>query len=151
MMPARMLAGGLLVLALVAAACAPATPQRCHRYDALSLARENGFAASLDWKDERAIDVSPERLEVTLTIVPPIRGPVELVHVLGDVETDRWALTVMNPGNLANAVCWLTPPSGTANCGATLPDMPYFPGGYYYLRPNANVVMEAGIAFYICN
>jgi hypothetical protein len=29
--------------------------------------------------------------------------------------------------------------------------MPYFPGGYYYLRPNANVVLEAGLAFYVCD
>lgn len=151
MMPARGLAVGFLGLTLIAGACAPASPQRCHRYDALSLTRENGFAASLDWKDERPIDIAPERLEVALTIVPPILGPVELVHVLGDVETDRWSLTLTTPANVTSTVCWITPPSARANCGATLPDMPYFPGGYYYLRPNANVVMEAGIAFHICD
>lgn len=150
MTPVRVLRAGLIVLALTAGGCAPAAPQRCHRYDALSLTRENGFAASLDWKGDRAIDIPPERIDVALTIIRPIRGPVELVHVLGDVETDHWVLTVPDQNNVASGVCWITPPSGTASCGATLQDLPYFPGGYYYLRPNANVVMEAGLAFYIC-
>lgn len=131
-------------------ACAPAATQRCQRYDALSLTRENGFAASLDWPTDRVIDAPPERVAVALTVVRPMRGPVELVHVLGDVESDRWVLTLPEQNNVASGVCWITPPAGTPNCGAVLHDLPFFPGGYYYLRANGNAVMEAGLAFYIC-
>ncbi len=151
MTQARMVCAGVIALALATSGCAPAAPQRCHRYDALSLTRENGFASSFDWKSERTIDIPPERIDVALTIIPPIRGPVELVHVFGDVETDRWVLTLLDQNNVVSFICWITPPTGTPNCGATLQDLPYYPGGYYYLRPNANVVMEAGLAFYVCD
>ena len=50
--------GALLLLAALIAACAPPAPQRCQRYDALSLNRENGFAASLNWKNPRTISRS---------------------------------------------------------------------------------------------
>jgi hypothetical protein len=141
---------GVLAL-LVAAGCMPAAPQRCHRYDAVALTRENGFAASFDWKSERAIDKPPERVDVALTVVRPMRGPVEVVHVIGGIEADRWVLSVPDQNNVATTVCWVTPPAAAATCGAQLQAMPYFPGGYYYLRPNANVVLEAGLAFYVCD
>ena len=140
-----------IILALVTVACAPPAAQRCHRYDALSLTRENGFAAVLDWKDDRGIDTVPERIDVALTFVRPLHGPIELVHVVGDVEADRWMLTLPDQNNIASGVCWITPPGGTPNCGATLKDLPYFPSGYYYLRPNGNTVLEAGLAFYLCD
>ena len=151
MIPVAVVRAAAIALVLAVGACAPPATQRCHRYDVVSLTRENGFAASVDWKSERAIDVPPERLDVALTILRPIRGPVELVHVVDDIETDRWVLTVLDQNNIASAVCWITPPSGTPNCGATLQDLPYFPGGYYYLRPNANLVVEAGLSFYVCD
>ncbi len=141
----------MLTLAGALAACAPAAPQRCHRYDAVSLTRENGFAASVDWKGGRTIDVPPERVAVALTVVRPLRGPIEVVHVLGDVETDRWALTLPDQNNTASGVCWIVPPGIMPNCGAVLQDLPYFPGGYYYLRPNGNTVLEAGLSFYVCD
>ena len=140
-----------VALVLVAGGCAAPTTQSCQRYDAVSLTRENGFAASLDWKGDRAVDLPIERLDVALTILRPIHGPVELVHVVDDVETDRWVLTIVDQNNVSSALCSITPPGGTPNCGATLQDLPYFPGGYYYLRPNANLVVEAGLAFYVCD
>jgi hypothetical protein len=140
-----------VILVLATAACAAPAVQHCHRYDALSLTRENGFAASLDWKDERGIDRLPERVDVAMTIVPPLRGPIEIVHVVGDAEADRWALTPPDVNNVASSVCWITPPGVMPNCGATLQDLPFFPGGYYYLRGNGNTVLEAGLAFYVCD
>lgn len=140
-----------LLLALTTAACAAPATQRCHRYDALALTRENGFAASLDWKDTRGVDSPPERVEVALTVLRPLRGPIELVHVLGDVETDHWVLTPPDNGNVASSVCWITPPGTMPSCGAMLQDLPYFPSGYYYLRPNGNTVLEAALAFYVCD
>ncbi len=141
----------LLIALGMLAACAPATVQRCHRYDAVSLNRENGFAASLDWKNGRTIDAPPERIEVALTALRPLRGPIELVHVLGDVETDRWVLNPPEQDNLVSTVCWITPPGAFPVCGAMLRVLPYAPGGYYYLRANGNTVLEAGLAFYLCD
>ncbi len=139
------------LLALLAAACAAPATQRCHRYDALSLNRENGFAAALDWKDERRIDTPPERIEVAFTIVRPLRGPIELVHVLGDIETDHWVLTPPDQNNVASGICWITPPGTLPNCGAVLRNLPFFPSGYYYLRSNGTTVLEAGLSFYLCD
>jgi hypothetical protein len=146
----RRVALAALAMGCLTAGCAPAATQRCHRYDALSLSPENGFAAALEWPTDRIIDAPPERVAIALTVVRPLRGPIEVVHVLGDVESDRWVLTLPDQGNVPSGVCWITPPGGTPNCGAVLRDLPYFPGGYYYLRANGNTVMEAGIAFYVC-
>jgi hypothetical protein len=140
-----------IFLVLLTGACAAPTAQRCHRYDALSLNRENGFAASLDWKDERPIDAGPERVDVSFTVVRPMRGPIEIVHVVGDVEADRWVLNPPDANNVATGLCWVTPPGIFPNCGAVLQDLPFFPAGYYYLRANANTVLEVGLAFYVCD
>jgi hypothetical protein len=142
-----------VLTALVAlAACAPPAPQRCQRYDALSLNRENGFASALDWKNGKTIDAPPERIDVAFTVLRPMRGPIEIVHVLGDVETERWTLNPPDQDNVASGICWITPPGMLPGaCGATLQVLPYFPGGYYYLRANGNTVLEAGIAFFLCD
>lgn len=139
------------LVALAIAGCAAPATQRCHRYDAIALTRENGFATTLDWKDARGIDAAPERVEVALTVLRPLQGPIELVHVLGDVEVDRWALTPADHGNIAGSICWVPPPGTLPNCGAVLQDLPYFPSGYYYLRANGNTVLEAALAFYVCD
>jgi hypothetical protein len=140
----------LVALALAAAGCAAPAPQRCHRYDALALNPENGFAAMLDWKDELAVDTAPERIEIGFTIVKPLKGPVSLVHVVGDLEMQRWDLTPPESPN-ASAVCWISPRTVPANCGVALDAVPYFPGGYYYVRANGNTVLEAGLALYLCD
>ena len=151
MTPAVVRRAGVVLVALAVGACAPPVTERCHRYDALALSRENGFAATLDWKGERAIDGFPDRVDVALTFVRPIVGPVELVHVLGDLETERWSLTLPDQNNVASTVCWIGPSGAPATCGATLQLLPYFPAGYYYLRPNGNTILEAGLAFYLCD
>ena len=148
---AALRAGLAVAVGLALAACAAPAPQHCHRYDAVSLTRENGFAATVDWKGEGAIDRPPERVDVALTVVRPLRGPVELVHVVGDTEADHWTLTLLDQNNVVTSVCWIVPPGALPNCGAVLQDLPFYPGGYYYLRPNGNTVLEAGLAFYVCN
>jgi hypothetical protein len=142
----------LMLASLVASVgCRPALPQPCHRYDAVALTRENGYAASFDWKSTRAIDVPPERIVVAYTALRPIRGPIEVVQVLNDAEVNRWALTLPDQNNVASGLCVIPPPGGLPSCGAILREVPFFPGGYYYLRPNGNTVLEVGIAFYVCD
>ena len=147
----RALGIGVLMLALGAGACAPAAPQSCQRYDALSLNPENDFAASLDWQSPLLVDRPPERIDVALSLLPPVRGPIELVHVSGDHETERWALTLPSSTSNANSVCWIEPRGGSPNCGVSLAEGPFAPGGYYYLRAGGNIVLEAGLAFYLCD
>jgi len=139
------------ILAFVLAGCAAPATQRCHRYDALTLTRENGFASAFEWKDARGIDNAPERVEVALTVVRPLRGPIEIVHVVGDMEADHWTLTPPDMGNVASSICWVAPPGTMPSCGAVLQTLPYFPSGYYYVRPSGNVVLEAALAFYVCD
>jgi len=136
-------------VAFAIGACSPAAPQRCHRYDVASLVPENGFAASVRWDSTLAIDVAPEHIEVALFVVRPVRGPIDLVHVVGDGEAEHWSL-VLPDRSQSNAICWITPRDGVSNCGASIQEVPQLPGGYYYLRPNGNTVLEAGLAFYLC-
>lgn len=132
------------------AACTPAAPQRCHRYDAAALTRENHYATTIDWRNRGTIEAAPERVEVSFTVVRPLRGPIDLVHVVGSVEVNRWALTLPDHTGAANAICLVPAAGSQPSCGAALREVPFSPSGYYYLRPNGNTVLEAGLAFYVC-
>jgi hypothetical protein len=146
-----MVTGVALAAALVgAASCSGPQVQHCQRYDALSLTRENGFSARLDWKNPRMLDLPGERLEVALTVIRPIRGPIELVHLVGDTEMNHWNLQVPDFNSSPTSLCSITT-NGQANCGAMLVNVPVSPGGYYYLRAGDNVVLEAGLSFYLCD
>jgi hypothetical protein len=144
-------AGGLLALMLLAAGCTAPAPQPCQRYDALSLSRENDFSARFDWKDSRTIDLPLERVEVAISAVRPMKGPVELVHMVGDTVADHWTLAIPDRGVATVSICAVSPPGGPSSCGASLRNLPLSPGGFYYLRAGDNTVLEAGLAFYICD
>jgi len=137
------------VAALALAGCSAAAPQRCQRYDVASLNPENGFATSVAWDATLTVAAPPDHIEVALFVVRPVRGPIELVHVLGDREVDHWSLLLPDRGQ-SSALCWIAPHDGVSNCGASLQEVPAVPAGYYYLRPNGNTVLEAGLAFYLC-
>jgi hypothetical protein len=139
----------IAAVVLTVAACAPASPQRCHRYDVASLVPENGFAATVPWDLPLAIDTASEHIEVALFVVRPVRAPVDLVHVVGDRETEHWSLQMADLTQ-TNAICWISPRDGVSNCGAIIEEVPVWPGGYYFLRPNGNTVLEAGLALYLC-
>jgi len=141
----------VLGLASFAIACNGPAVETCHRYDAISLTRENQFATRLDWKSTRVVDLPMERVEVSLTAIRPMRGPIELVHLVGDTEADHWTLNIPDPNNSPTSICWIATPGATANCGAVLQNVPFSPGGYYYLRAGDNTVLEAGVAFYLCD
>jgi hypothetical protein len=113
--------------------------------------RENGFAGSVDWNARPLLDAPPDRLELALTLIRPVRGPIELVHLRNDVEVDRWTLTLPDRDTAASTICWIRTPREKAPCGATLSDPPFLPSGYYYLRAQGNVVLEGGLAFYVCD
>ena len=126
-------------------------PQQCQRYDAVSLNPENNFSARLDWKSDRMVDLPMERIEVAISAVRPMKGPVELVHVIGNTEADHWTLTVPTFNNAPISLCTIQPAGTAASCGASLRHTPFSPDGYYYLRANENRVLEAGLAFFLCD
>jgi len=136
-------------VAMSLAACAPAAPQRCQRYDVASLVPENGFAATVPWDSPLAIDSGADHVEVAIFLMRPIRAAIDLVHVVGDREVDHWSLQIPDKGQ-NNAICWIAPRDGVSNCGAIIDDVPELLGGYYFLRPNGNTVLEAGLAFSLC-
>lgn len=139
------------VLLVTAAACGTPSIQQCQRYDGLSLSRENGFSSRLDWKDTRTVDLPTERIEVSLTAIRPMKGPVELVHLIGNVEADRWTLTIPNFNSSPTSICSIMPTGVPPSCGASLRNVPFSPGGYYYLSTGDNTVLEAGLSFYLCD
>jgi len=151
-MSARLAFGGLaIVAALVIGACEPtAAPQRCRRYEGVALVPENHFAASLELDATILIDLPEERLDVAMSVVPPVRGTIDLVHVVGDREMERWELTVPDP-NPSIVRCLISPAGGWLGCGAVIREVPHPTGGYYYMRPNGNTVLEAGLSFYLCD
>lgn len=151
-----MKARGLLLVTLAAAlasasSCTAPAPQACQRYDALALTRENGFSARFDWKAKGHVDLPGEYVEVSLTAIRPMKGPVELVHVVGDTPADTWSLHVPDAGNSLTSVCSITLADSMPACVAVLRNLPLSPGGFWYLRAGDNTVLEAGLAFRVCD
>lgn len=151
LVPRRFLSATALLVAPLAMGCAAPTVQNCQRYEGVSLNRENGFSTRLDWKSDRFVDLPMESIEVAVSVVPPISGPLELVHVVGDREVDHWSLSVPDVGGGLLSLCRIQDPGVQPNCGATLRNVPFSPGGYYYLRAGDNTVLEAGLAFLLCD
>ena len=139
------------VLAVITAgACAPATQNgKCLRHEGVALTPENGFAAAVDFPPSVTIDAPPERINVAMMVVRPVRGTIDLVHVIGDRESERWTLVVAAEDHPL-ASCWISTSPGSSTCRATVQDLPHPVGGYYYLRANGNTVLEAGVSFYLC-
>lgn len=141
---------GALTIALLAGCSEPA-PVTCQRFDALALTKENGFSARFDWKSSRTIDLGLEKIEVAVTAIRPIRGPIELVHLVGDTEADHWNLIIPDFNMSPTSICSISANGAPPNCGATLQNVPFSPGGYYFLRAGNNTVLEAGLAFFVCS
>jgi hypothetical protein len=151
----------IAILVAVGASACSAQPVRleCRRQHAAALAPENGFSASLEASRFPALlDEPREGIEVAMTVVPPVNGTIELVHVLDGREIDRWALQApsfdrLPPlGDRTNLVCWIpTAGGGLPSCGAWISDVPHPTHGYYYLRAKGNRVLEAGMSFMVCN
>ena len=111
---------------------------------------ENDFTAQVPSQGYSVIAAAPERLDLALTIVRPVKGPVTLVHVIGGQEVERWDLNIP-PAKRPIALCRVSPSKKLSSCGATLSELPHPPGGYFYLLPRDNRVLEGGISFYVCN
>jgi len=151
-MTVRQAFGGLVIAAALAVcACEPtAAPQRCRRHDGVSLTPENRFAAAVESGELMLIDQPEDRIDLAMTVVRPVRGTIDLVHVVGDREMGRWELNIAE-SSLSTARCFISPGGGWFTCGAMIREIPHPTGGYYYLLSNGNIVLEAGLSFYLCD
>jgi hypothetical protein len=141
------IAGALASLVL---SCSPApTTQRCSRYDVPSMGPENNFRISLAAATVPALDSPDDRMDVTFSIVPPIAGPVVLVHSEGGSEKSRWQLAVP-AGSGISTRCRIGATAALSTCNATLPALPMTAAGEWSLEPGDNRVLEAGIALRVC-
>ncbi len=121
----------------------------CQRYDAAALTPENNFAAAVDAGSLKLIEAPPEGIDVSLTVIRPVRGVITLVHVAGNHEAERWDLVIPASGQTL-ARCFIGAPAATSSCRAAIQVPPHSPGGYYYLEANGNTVLEAGLSFRLC-
>jgi hypothetical protein len=141
-----------VTLACLVAGCAPTpTPVRCQSYDVAALTPDNQFAASIDGTGLPLIDQAAEGIEVSLTLIRPISGPITLVHVVAEHEAERWELTTPTGGDQPWARCFISPSPTYSTCSASVANPPVAPGGYYYLLAHQNTVLEAGLSFRLCN
>ena len=122
-------------------------PIPCGTYVAGGFNRENHFAFALDqpWP---FLGNSGSSIELTLLFASGKPQNVDLVHVSGDREIERWSLDVPTD-NSRLPICVLTSNPATSKCGATIKVVPHDVRGYWYLRGNDDL-LEAGMSFVLC-
>ena len=133
-------------------ACAPPSGDvpSCRRVEGVVLTRENGFAAIVASDPSVTIDAEPERINVAMTVMRPLHGAIELVHVAGDREAARWRL-VPAGGSSPVVGCTIGLGARWSNCHARVREVPHPVGGYYYLQAHGNTVLEASVSFVLCD
>lgn len=121
----------------------------CSTYVAGGFNRENRYAFAVDATDWPRLGETPSSIELTFLLASGKPQTVDLVHVLGDREIERWTLQVRTD-NGRLPVCFITAYPETSTCGATVRVLPHDPAGYWYLRGNDDL-LEAGMSFVLCN
>lgn len=141
----------LVAVALVASGlgCDPVPrPVACATYVAGGFNRENGFAFAVDSTGWPRLAGAGARIELTFLLAAGKSTTVDLVHVAGDRELERWSLPVRTE-NGKFPFCVLAPDAATSTCGATVNVLPHDVGGYWHLRGNDDL-LEAGMSFVLC-
>ncbi len=120
----------------------------CMSYVAGGFNRENRFAFSVDKDIWPRMVGNNTRIELTFFFATGKSQNVDLVHVEGDHEIERWTLAVSTEnGHLST--CMITADAKTSTCGASIHVMPHDPAGYWYLR-GGDDLLEAGMTFVLC-
>jgi hypothetical protein len=138
---------GALVFVL---GCSP-TPQylACETYVAGGFNAENGYALSVDAALWPRLQKPSERIELSFLLATRKPRVVELVHVVGSREIERWKLA-LPPDDAQVPRCFISPDPGQSTCGASIHVLPHDASGYYYLRTDGDV-LEAGMSFFLCS
>ncbi|HXC51677.1 MAG TPA: hypothetical protein VN634_12375 [Candidatus Limnocylindrales bacterium] len=139
-------------LALAAVSCnmAPVSAPTCRRYEALALGPETNFHGSIPDGQFPLLKDPGERIDLAVTLVPPVVGPVTLVQLVDGKPFAKWDLTLPAPTGMSTR-CSIGLSVGTSSCGVTIMDQPHPPGGYYELQTRGNTILEAGLALNLCD
>lgn len=147
----RRAAPGLaMLMAMLLASCAAApVAQDCVRRDLVSMGPENNFRIRISNEDGIVLRGDADRIDVGLSVVAPIAGPVALVQTVDGKEAGRWELKVI-PATAISTRCRLAATAGQSTCGATLGSLPRSMAGTWTIEAGDNRVLEAGLAIRNC-
>lgn len=147
------LVGGLLLsagLVTLAGCTIEPAPARCVRVELGSMGPENQFRLLVASDAGQVLDESADRLEVGMSIVPPVSGPVTLVQQdESGRELARWDLEVGKVNGLSTR-CSVGFGAATSTCKVSLPSPPFSAAGDWRLQDNGNRVLEAGLSLRLC-
>jgi len=114
-----------------------------------SFTPENNYALSVHPDTWPQIDQGQEWIEIGFLTAHPPTAPIELIHVSGTREVERWKLQIPITQGMS-PVCKIATLPESSNCGAVIHVRPQNMLGYYYLRTNGEPVVEAGMSFKLC-
>jgi hypothetical protein len=135
-------------LTLVTGCTASPLKLPCQTYVVGSFTPENHYALSVETTGWPQLDQPREWIEIGLLAARPVTAPIDLVHVLGTQEVERWKLEP--PATAGATVTCRIAPGPEGGCGASIRITPQNMSGYYYLEPNGNALVEAGMSFKLC-
>lgn len=140
----------MIAAALLLTSCtAEPVAMKCSRYDAPSMGPENAFRIAIAREGAPLLDDAADHIDVALTLVPPVVGPVVLVHTLDGREDARWELKV-GPDSGISTRCRLGATPVLSTCNVTMGNLPISTAGQWSVEPGSNRVLEAGLAFRTC-
>ena len=140
----------LLAAMIVSSCTGGATPatQNCTRYHVPSLGADNQFRVSVGTADVPELRGSGDHFDVAMSVVPPVVGPVTVVHA-ADGKESRWDLRFAG-GNGLSTRCRVGADGARSTCSASLGVVSIRPEGVWSLETNGNHVLEAGLSFQVC-
>jgi len=137
-----------LVMLLASCSAEPIVPKCSHR-NAVSMGAENDFRVSILSEGGVKLEDNDDRIDVAMTIVPPIVGPVTLVQQVEGREPVRWDLELI-PGTSISTRCRLGATPDLSTCKAAIGALPMATAGNWSIEPRGNHVLEAALAFRTC-
>lgn len=137
------------LVALLSSCSAQALVPKCSRIDVPSMGPENSFRVTIPSDTAPNLTGIGDRIELAISIVPPLSGPVTLVQSNEGRETGRWVLEV-GPGSGISTRCRIGTSVGLSTCKAAIGDLPHSSAGQWSMEPGNNRVLEAGLSFRVC-
>jgi hypothetical protein len=136
-------------VAVLLGACAAERVPKCRRIDAPSMGPENAFRISIPAESAPVLAGETDRVEVAFTIVPPVEGPVTLVHSLEGGDTTRWELKVGAAAGISTR-CRLGATRALSTCDSSIGNLPLSFAGQWSVEPGKNRLLEAGLGVRTC-
>lgn len=145
----RALLAALCAASTLLAACATTTTVKCRRVEFGSMGPENGFRVTIPADEAPSLDGDDERINLAMTIVPPVAGPVFLIQNVEDRTIGRWEMKTVVPAG-ANTRCSLGFLPSMSPCTVVLETRPHSMKGDWSIDPGDNRVLEAGLSAVVC-